>query len=211
MKFTKEEAVKELTAKYAKPRYGAPEKWTRTIEESVDHAMKLIGEDSNVELGQFVENVVPFLETAAGFLLKETSDVANSFKAQIEELQKKNTTEPIQPQPNDELLKRIEALEKEKEESIRANAVKTKRSEITDMLKLKGVKDQEWIDLMLKKATISPETNSEQEAADFLEIYNKMHASNHDDDNPLPPQGNPSSKLDSIIAEAADIAKNRIV
>lgn len=215
MKFTKEEAVKELTAKYAKPRYGEPEKWSRTIDECVEHAMKLMGEESNIELSQFVESVVPFLETTAGFVLKETSGVATDFKKQIDELKKqieeagkKNTDENGD---NDALLKRIEALEKEKEAADNAAKISAKKSEIASKLKEKGVKDSDWVSLMLNKASLNAETDTEKEVSDYLEIYNKTHASGDDDDQPANPKGEPTAKMKSIIEAAGKIAKERIV
>ena len=211
MKFTKEEAVKELAAKY-KPNYGEPAKWERTIQESVDHAMKLIGEESEMELDAFVKSVMPFLDTTAGFIRKETSEVAKGLQAEIEELKKKQpaATEKNDDNGNDELLKRLEALEKANEESRRLESVARKRNEITEKLKEKGVKDADWIELMLRKATVAEDTDADKEAGEYLEIYNKMHAGGGSD-NPLTPKGEPTDKVSSVIAEAAEKAKERLM
>lgn len=214
MKFTKEEAVKELAAKYAKPKYGEPEKWQRTIEECVDHAMKLIGDNSDVELAQFADSVLPFLNTAAGFVLKETSDLASGYNKQIEELKKKaeEKKDPEHEDPNDALLKRIEALEKEKEEQKRNAAVSEKKSQIAEKLKSKGVKNKDFIDLLLQKSSIGEDTDADKEADDLLAIYNKIHASGGvDDEPPGKSEGEPSAKIKKTIDDAAKIVKDRIV
>lgn len=213
MKFTKDEAVKELSAKY-KPRYGEPAKWERTIGECVEHALKLIGEESEIELDAFVGFVTPFLDTTAGFLTKETSDVAKGLNQQIEDLKKQigsNNNEPNKNDGNDELLKRLEALENANKEARLRETAKTKRGEIVEKLKAKGVKDTNWIDLMLSKATIGEDTDTEKEAGEYLEIYNKMHASDGDGYTPMKPEGNPEGNRHSkVIEAAAKIAENRI-
>lgn len=210
MKFTKEEAVKELSAKY-KPRYGDPAKWERTINESVEHAMAFIGEDSEIELGDFIGKVTPFLDTTAGFVLKETAAVATNKQQELEELKKQlEGKKEDKTDADDALLKRIEALEKREEESRRLESVSRKRDEITAKLKEKGVKDTDWIDLMLKKATIADDTDTEKEAGEYLEIYNKMHANKGEDQTPPPAKGEPSDKAMAAIEKAAQIAKDRI-
>ena len=210
MNFTKEEAVKELSAKY-KPRYGDPAKWERTINESVEHAMKLIGEDSEIGLDDFVGKVTPFLETTAGFVLKETSSVANEQKQQLEDLKKQlEGKKEEKTDAESTLLKRIEALEKREEETRKLEAISRKRNEITEKLKEKGVKDSEWISLMLAKATVTDDTDSEKEAGEYLEIYNKMHANHDDDDHPKTPNGETKDRTSSVIASAAAKAKDRI-
>lgn len=212
MKFTKEDACKELAAKY-KPRYGEPAIWERTINESVEHAMKLIGEESEIELDAFVGFVTPFLDTIGGFVKKETTTVAQGLNQQIEELKKQvgQKPEPNKNDGNEELLKRLEALENANKEAHLRDTVKTKRGEIVEKLKAKGVKDNNWIDLMLSKATIGEDTDTEKEAGEYLEIYNKMHASDGDGYTPLKPEGNPEgNRYSKVIEAAAKIAENRI-
>lgn len=211
MKFTKEQAVKELEAKY-KPRYGEPAQWQRTISESVEHAMKLIGEESEIELDAFVGSVMPFLDTTAGMVLKETSSVATPLNQQIEDLKKQVKEKGNGASATDsELLKRLEALEKASEESKRLEAVASKRTEIAKKLKEKGAKDADKVELMLQLANITPDTDTEAESTVYLEIYNKMFAGGGDENTPLTPQGDPQgNKTDQVIERAAQIARNRI-
>lgn len=215
MKFTKEEAVKELEAKY-KPRYGEPAKWQRTISESVEHAMKLIGEESEIGLDAFVSQVVPFLETTAGFVLKETSEVATPLSQQIEDLKKQigaleqKSSEPKKAEAESDLAKRIAALEEANAELTRREAVKAKRTELAGKLKEKGVKDSKWVELMLEKAQLTPETDTDKESDEYLGIYNRMFAGSNDDSTPMSPKGEPTDRSKAVIEEAAKIAKNRI-
>lgn len=225
MKFTKEDAVKELTAKYAS-KVEKIDKWKRTIEESVDHAIKMIGESSEIELSQFVDFVIPFLDTTAGFIRKENSDLAKDFNGQIdtlknevEELKKKNGGKSNTDGDGDddtktsELLRRIEELENENKQSKADKTISEKKSEIKSKLKEKGVKRSDWIDLMLSEANISEDTDTEAKATSLLTMYNKMYA-NIDIETPLE-TGESAEKekkaVNDVVSAAAEIAKQRIV
>jgi hypothetical protein len=225
MKFTKEDAVKELTAKYAS-KVEKIDKWKRTIEESVDHAIKMIGESSEIELSQFVDFVVPFLDTTAGFIRKENSDLAKDFNGQIETLKneveelkkgkggKKETDDKGGNDDNTaELLRRIEELENENKQSKSEKTISEKKAEIKSMLKEKGVKRSDWIDLMLSESTISEDTDTEAKATSLLTMYNKMYA-NIDIETPLE-TGESSERekkaVNDVVSAAAEIAKQRIV
>lgn len=225
MKFTKEDAVKELTAKYAS-KVEKIDKWKRTIEESVDHAIKMIGESSEIELPQFVDFVIPFLDTTAGFLRKENSDLAKDFNTQIDSLKnevaelkkgkggKKETDDKGGNDDNTaELLRRIEELENENKQSKSAKTISEKKAEIKSKLKEKGVKRSDWIDLMLSESTISEDTDTEAKATSLLTMYNKMYA-NIDIETPLE-TGESSERekkaVNDVVSAAAEIAKQRIV
>jgi hypothetical protein len=225
MKFTKEDAVKELTAKYAS-KVEKIDKWKRTIEESVDHAINMIGESSEIELSQFVDFVVPFLDTTAGFIRKENSDLAKDFNGQIETLKneveelkkgkggKKETDDKGGNDDNTaELLRRIEELENENKQSKSEKTISEKKAEIKSMLKEKGVKRSDWIDLMLSESTISEDTDTEAKATSLLTMYNKMYA-NIDIETPLE-TGESSERekkaVNDVVSAAAEIAKQRIV
>lgn len=211
MKFTKEQAVKELAAKY-KPRYGEPAQWERTITESVEHAMKLIGEESEIELDAFVGSVIPFLDTTAGMVLKETSTVANPLNQQIEDLKRQIADKKTEGQQADgELLKRLEALEQASAESKRLETIAAKRTEIAAKLKEKGAKDAAKVELMLQMANVTADTDTDAESTKYLEIYNKMFAGAGDGSTPGNPDGGKQSeRVKSVIERAAQIAKDRI-
>ena len=185
MKFTKEEAVKKLEAKYTS-KVEKIDKWKRTIEESVDHAIKLIGDSSELELEQFIDLVVPFLDTTAGFLRKENSDLSKDFNTQISTLKeevatlkKDKTKTEGKEEPSEEmkkLLERIDALEAKNQLHEAEKTVSEKKSEIKRLLKEKGVKREDWIDMMLSEANIDYKTDIEAKATSYLTMYNKMYA-----------------------------------
>lgn len=225
MKFTKEDAVKELTAKYAS-KVEKIDKWKRTIEESVDHAIKMIGESSEIELSQFVDFVIPFLDTTAGFIRKENSDLAKDFNTQIDSLKnevaelkkgkggkKETNDEGGNDDKTAELLRRIEELENENKQSKNAKTISEKKAEIKSILKGKGVKRDDWIDLILSEASITEETDTTAKAESFLTMYNKMYA-NIDLETPLE-TGESETKaqkaVNDVVNAAAEIAKQRIV
>lgn len=211
MKFTKEDVCKELAAKY-KPRYGEPAIWERTINESVEHAMKFIGDESEIELDEFVGFVTPFLDTIGGFVKKETTDLAKELNQQIEELKKQipnKTGKEKNPEGDSALLERIEKLERAFAEKDKAAMAADKRKQIMDLLKAKGAKEDK-IAPMLEKAQITEDTDVEKEAGDYLEIYNKMFADGDDDTTPLKPKGESTeNRFKSVVASAGEAESSR--
>ena len=113
MKFTKEEAGKALAAKLALSAEDLS-KWSRTISENVETLCKIYGEESDVDLETFVNNSLPLFNTTAGFLRKVESDLTKTYDAKIKELEGRfNQTPPPAPDPKDDFIKRLEALEEE--------------------------------------------------------------------------------------------------
>lgn len=223
MKFTKEEAVKKLEAKYTS-KVEKIDKWKRTIEESVDHAIKLIGDSSELELEQFIDLVVPFLDTTAGFLRKENSDLSKDFNTQISTLKeevatlkKDKTKTEGKEEPSEEmkkLLERIDALEAKNQLHEAEKTVSEKKSEIKRLLKEKGVKREDWIDMMLSEANIDDKTDIEAKATSYLTMYNKMYANVEFSDTLQETNEEPEAatkKTNDVVAAAAAIAKQKIV
>ena len=119
MKFTKEEAIKELKSQLSS-KVEKIDKWERTITENVETLIALVGEDSTIELSDFVAKAIPLFNTTQGMLRKENADVAKGLEQQINELkaqlEKKEPTKPNPKEPNDDvkaLLQRLETLENE--------------------------------------------------------------------------------------------------
>ena len=222
LKFTKEDAIKGLEAKYAS-KVESIDEWKRTIEESVGHAIKMIGESSEIELEQFIDNLVPFLDTTAGFIRKKKSDLSkefseqiNSLKTELEGYKKTNDDKKENKEVSDEtrkLLERIETLERENKQSKADKTISEKKSEIKSKLKEKGVKRSDWIDLMLSESTISEDTDTEAKATSLLTMYNKMYA-NIDIETPLETGESAEREkkaVNDVVSAAAEIAKQRIV
>lgn len=226
MKFTKEDAIKELEAKFA-PKVEKIDDWKRTITESVEHAIKLIGDSSEIELQQFVELVMPFLNTTNGFINKKVSTATTELNGQIEtlknkvtDLEKKNGggkgNDKNENHDDDEiaqLRQRLDELEKANKQSKAEKTISEKKSEIKSKLKEKGVKREDWIDLMLSEANITEETDIEAKAESYLTMYNKMYAGVEESITPPSAGGggeNPNKKIQDVVNAAAEIAKQRI-
>ena len=116
MKFTKEEAIKELKSQLSS-KVEKIDKWERTITENVETLIALVGEDSTIELSDFVAKAIPLFNTTQGMLRKENADVAKGMEQQINELkaqlEKKEPPKQNPKEPNDDvkaLLQRLETL-----------------------------------------------------------------------------------------------------
>lgn len=185
MKFTVDEAIKELEAKV--PTKDKDLDLGRTIKEAVDNSIELIGEDSEMELSDFVEKVYKQVKTSIGLTHSENSKVAQKMQEQITELQRKIEGKPPQQQQQQtaeiksddpaiqallEKMTKMEAKlqEKEKETTIadKRAALKTKMAE--------SIKDKDWIDAYLKEINVTEETDVEAKAKDYVEFYNKTQA-----------------------------------
>lgn len=183
MKFTKEKAVEEITAKITDKDKDLD--LARTVNECVENALKMVGDNEEMELSEFVSFVQPFVATAAGLAHKNAATATKTLQEKIAELEKKDPaktdpkTDPKKdPEPNNEmkaLLDRIEALEKDKAANEKAIKIADKRKAIASKLKELGVTDEKWVDNMLKEVSITEETDVEQKSKDYLAIYNSSH------------------------------------
>lgn len=213
MKFTKEDAVKELTAKLT-PSVENISKWERTIKENVETLCAILGENSEIELADFVTKAMPLFNTTAGFIRKENSDLAKTFKTEIDDLKAKlsNKNEPPTPptspsNPNEELLKRLEALELENKRNKDELAQREVRSRLVAKMKEKGIKSDKWIEGMLSKATLTADMDVDATAKEYLEIYNGFIADVNPNITPNNPNGKPTEYANDTIKAAAALAK----
>lgn len=215
MKFTKEDACKELTSKL-QPKVEKIEDWERTIKEHVDNLLALVGESYEGELDDFVTKALPMFETTNGFLRKKNSDVAQSFNKQIEDLKKQipPKQEPPKPDGNEQLLQRIAELEKKMSEEESTKKVSAIRTQLFDKIKAGGVKNEEWINSMLDKSRIEESTDVEKESASYVEMYNKFFSQLPDDPSkvtPKSPREEPTDKANKAIAAAAELVKGSLL
>lgn len=212
MKFTKEEAVKELTAKLT-PSVENISKWERTIKENVETLCTILGENSEIELADFVTKAVPIFNTTAGFIRKENSDLAKTFKTEIDDLKAKLGNQvtppatPPAPNPNDALIKRLEALENENKKQKDALAQREVKSKLVAKLKEKGIKSDKWIEGMLSKATLTADMDIDAAAKDYLEIYNDITSDVNKNITPNSASNKPTEYANETIKAAAALAK----
>ena len=182
MKFTKEEAIKELKSQLSS-KVEKIDKWERTITENVETLIALVGENSTIELSDFVAKAIPLFNTTQGMLRKENADVAKGLEQQINELkaqlEKKEPPKPNPKEPNDDvkaLLQRLETLENESKAAKLKVKLQDVRKSLIVKLKEKGVKDNEWANLMLDNITLTEDLDIDTKADDLLKLYNKSQS-----------------------------------
>ena len=206
MKFTKEEAGKEIAAKLSKSVENI-DAWDRTIRENVETLWGILGEENEIELGDFVTKALPLFNTTAGFMRKTNADLAKSYEEKIE-LLKKNQPQPSPtPDPNKELIERLTALEKANEEQKTKLAIETKRKELTDKLKDKGVKDAKWINDLFSLVSVQADTDVDAEVDKYVNLYNSSRSRYNSNVTPSVSQNNPDDYVNNTIKAAAAMRK----
>jgi len=174
MKFTKEQAIEKIKANYEAK--GEKSNLDRTIKEHVEHLLSVLGEESEIELDDFVAKVTPFVDTAAGLYRKVAADAVNSYKKEHPE-PPKPPKEPSKQDPledeKSELEKRLEALEAELNESKKARKVEEVKTSLLAKMKEKGIKDDEWAKDFVSELTITEDLDIEAKAESYLKLYNK--------------------------------------
>ena len=210
MKFTKEEAGKEIAAKLSKSveNIGA---WDRTIRENVETLWGILGEENEIELGDFVTKALPLFNTTAGFMRKTNADLAKSYEEKIEGLKKNQPQPSPTPDPNKELIERLAALEKANEEQKTKLAIDAKRQELTDKLKEKGVKDAKWINDLFCLVSVQADTDVDAEVDKYVNLYNSSRSRYNSNVTPSSSKNDPDDYVNSTIKNAVNIIKGGVV
>ena len=212
MKFTKEEAGKELAAKLSKSVENI-DAWDRTIRENVETLWGILGEENEIELNDFVSKSLPLFNTTAGFMRKTNADLAKSYEEKIELLkQQQQTPSPSPtPDPNKELIERLVALEKANEEQKTKLAIDAKRQELTDKLKEKGVKDAKWINDLFGLVSVQADTDVDAEVDKYVNLYNSSRSRYNSNVTPSSSKNDPDDYVNSTIKNAVNIIKGGVV
>lgn len=205
MKFTKEEANKELVAKMT----AKGEKLNlsqRSMNEQVEHLYTLIANDE-MELADFVEKVLPFVKTSDANVRNDVSQGIKDYKSQnpIVEPKKDPIIEPNNQ--NKELLERLEALEKKNRENELKLHNQNIKSNLSTKMKELGIKNTKWIDMMLENVSITEDFDVDTNATKYLELYNTMQADVDPSVTPNSTQGGKQDYTINAIKEAAKVAK----
>ena len=210
MKFTKEEAGKEIAAKLSKSveNIGA---WDRTIRENVETLWGILGEENEIELADFVAKSLPLFNTTAGFMRKTNADLAKSYEEKIEVLKKNQPQPSPTPDPNKELIERLAALEKANEEQKTKLAIEAKRQELTDKLKEKGVKDAKWINDLFGLVSVQADTDVDAEVDKYVNLYNSSRSRYNSNVTPSSSKNDPDDYVNSTIKNAVNIIKGGVV
>lgn len=218
MKFTKQQAIEALKAKV--PAKDKELDLERTITEAVDNCLAFVGEESEMELNDFVEKAWKSVKSSIGLAHNENSKVAQKLKDQIAELQRKiDGKEPPKTDDDDKPIKTddpaLKAMQDEIAEMKKKLAAKDAEEAVAEKRKQlvakmgESIKDKDWIEAYLSEISITAETDVEAKAKDYVAFYNKTHAKggkvtpqstgNDDDDN---------SNVKSTVAAAAALKKN---
>ena len=205
MKFTKEEANKELVAKMT----AKGEKLNlsqRSMNEQVEHLYTLIANEE-MDLADFVEKVLPFVKTSDANVRNDVSQGIKDYKSQnpIVESKKDPIVEP--KDPNKELLERLEALEKKNRENELKLHNQNIKSNLSSKMKELGIKNAKWIDMMLDNVAITEDFDVDANATKYLELYNTMQADVDPSVTPNSTQGGKQDYTTNAIKAAAAMAK----
>ena len=212
MKFTKEDANKELVARMT----AKGEKLNlsqRSMNEQVEHLYTLIANEE-MELVDFVDKVLPFVKTSDANVRNDVSQGIKDYKNQNPIVEpKKDPIANVEPNdPNKELLERLEALEKKNRENELQLHNQNIKSNLSSKMKELGIKNAKWIDMMLDNIAITEDFDVDTNAKKYLELYNTMQA---DVDPSVTPNatngGKPDYTTNAIKAAAAMAKANNLV
>lgn len=203
MKFTKEDACKELVKRMT-TKGETLNLSERSINAQVETLLSLIATEE-MEMDDFVGKILPLVQTADANIRKDVSDGIREYKAAHPQQQ---TPPPpsTPPTPDDKtaaLLARLEALENKNKEAELALKHQGLRSDLKAKMKELGVKNEKWIDTMLPNIAVAENMDVEGKAKEMLELYNAIIADVDPSITPATPKGTHTYIEDSIKAAAA--------
>lgn len=207
MKFTKEDAHKELvalmTAKGEKLNLSE-----RSFNEQLEQLMPLLANEET-ELNDFVTKVLPLFKTADANVRNDVSVSINEFKKNNPAVTKQTQVESPK-EVDEEWIKRIAALEDKLKQTEEQERVAKVRKQVIAKVKEKGVKDTEWISSILNDVTITEDFDVDARAESYINIYNKMMAG-YDPDATLGRAGGGKDKntVQDVIKQAAEKQKQQ--
>lgn len=211
MKFTKEEAYKDLVAKLT----ANGEKLNlseRSINEQLEALMPLIANEET-ELADFIGKVTPLFKTADANIRNDVSVGIADFKKSYKPEEKKEEVKPEEKKAEiDEvyakLLKRLDDLENESKANKAKETVNGLKQSFIAKVKEKGVKDDEWLNFYLETAVIDENFDVDAKAEACLKFYNKSKAGIKTDVTPEKGGGKSDDKyLNDVIAAASASVK----
>lgn len=188
MKFTKEQAVEKLNQELTNGGKKPLRMSAKTLESQVETLLAFVT-DEEMELDDFVTKVKASLANINSNMEKDQSDFIKDYQKKHPETKEdpgKGGEDPNKGKdPNAELLRRLEELERKEEARNLEGTIAAKRSEIKQYLKNNNVEDEGWIDSMLGMVQVGKDDDSEARGKELLEFYNKSKPGN-----PMVP-GNP--------------------
>jgi hypothetical protein len=208
MKFTKDEAYKELVAKMT----AKGEKLNlseRSINEQLERLIALIANDET-ELNAFVESILPLVKTADANVRNDVSVGINEYKKNNPIQEPKKDTKDDKVDPNAELVARLAALENELSESKKQRALSDIKGNLINEMKKKGIEDEDWINSFVSEVNITEDFDVEAKAEHYLGVYNKMYSKVKSNVTPQNAGGvNTDKDLANFIKGASDFVKSQ--
>jgi hypothetical protein len=207
MKFTKEEACKELVRRMTE-KGETLNLSERSINEQIENLMPLLANEET-ELSAFVDTVLPICKTADANIRHDVSvGIAEFKKTYTPPKEDDKKVPPTNEGVDEELLKRLSALE----DKLKAGETKEKLKEIQNTfiakVKEKGVKDDEWLKGYMEEITIGEDFDVESRAESCLKFYNKTKAAFNNDFSVRTGGGSAEDKyMNSVISSLVEAAK----
>lgn len=215
MKFTQEDACKELATKI--PQKGQTLNLSeRSINEMLETLMPLLAND-DTELSAFVEQVLPAFRTADG-------NIKNDVSLGIKDYKEKNPVAPVVKKDDDpskkaneddamaKALARIEELERKNAENEKKAQLSNRRAEVVSKMKEKGVKDKEWINAFLDEVSLDGESfDVDAKVESYVKMYNKSLVIVDPDITPRDTGGKrgEDKELSNVIKGASEFVKSQ--
>lgn len=206
MKFTKEDANKDLVARMT----ANGEKLSlsaRSIDEQLETLLPLLANEE-MELSDFVSKILPLFKTADSNVRNDVSTGIKDYKDNNPYKKEKTTKE--KDDTKSELEKRMEALEAELNESKKEKQVNSIKTQLRQTLKEKGVKDDEWINTLIAEVSINEDFNVDEKVDKYVTLFNKSKAQVRKDTTPDGAGGGAGDDkyLNDTISAAAEFAKS---
>lgn len=210
MKFTQEEAYKELVAKMT-TKGEALNLSERSVNEQLETLIALIAND-DTEVNDFVDKILPLIKTADANVRNDVTQGIKTYTKKVEDgvIEIKTKQKKVEPTVDKAILDRLERMEnalKESQERERSTRVRT---DILTKLKEKGVKNEEWAVALLDEISITDDFNVDEKVDSFVKLYNKSNASSTSR-TPQHADGNDTQEeqLKNSIKAAANFAKSQ--
>lgn len=215
MKFTKQEAVESITAKFADKAKGID--LARTIGEAVSNGIEMIGEESEMELDAFTAIVEKNVSSALGLARHLKTTTSTELQQQLDELKKKlegKDTPPAPPKTNEiksedpaiqALLDKMTKMEEKLQRQERDTTIEGKRAALKAKMS-EDIKDNEWIDAYLKEINVTEDMDVEAKAKDYVAFYNKTSAGGGKRSVTPKPTGGNDDQIDSYVKSTVEAA-----
>lgn len=212
MKFTKDEAYKELVAKMT----ANGEKLNlsdRSINEQLDTLIALVANDET-EISDFIEKTLPLFKTADANIRNDVSVGIHKYKEEhpVPAPTKGNADQQVDTKGDAELAKllsRLESMESELANAKREKLVLDTKSTLIAKLKEKGVKDESWANALISEINITEDFDIDSKVDAYVNLYNKSQAGITHNATPQSTGGEKPDYLGEAIKQAAAYAKSQ--